>query len=135
MDWTYNEKTVDDDIRESYIGFVYRITNLVTNKKYIGKKLLTNTRTKKVPGKTRRKKTKVESNWKSYFGSNAVLLEDVKALGEDSFKREILMFCTTKGSLNYYEMKYQIEENALLSPEYYNEWIIVKVHRSHVKDL
>jgi Putative endonuclease segE, GIY-YIG domain len=132
--WYYNNQLVDDEsIDSKYIGFVYRITNLTNGKMYIGKKLLTNTRSKKVKGKTRKKRTKVESNWKSYFGSNKLLLDDVQLLGEDKFKREILMFCLSKGTLNYMEMKYQIDERVLESDQYYNDWIFVKVHRSHLK--
>jgi hypothetical protein len=131
--WLYEGKEVDGDIVEGYTGFVYRITNTVNGRKYIGKKLFKSTRTKKVKGKTRRKKTVTESNWKQYYGSNAELLEDVKKYGETSFKREIIALCKTKGTANYLEMKYQILEGVLESPEYYNGWISVKVHKSQIK--
>ena len=131
--WTYEGKEVDGDLVEGYTGFVYRITNTVNGRKYIGKKLFKSTRTKKVKGKTRRKKTVIESNWKQYYGSNAELLEDVEKYGETSFKREIIALCKTKGTANYLEMKYQILENALESPQYYNQWIAVKVHKSQIK--
>ena len=51
------------------IGFVYLITNLVNGKKYIGKKLFFSSKSKQVNGK--KKKTKVESDWRKYYGSNA----------------------------------------------------------------
>ena len=38
MQWTYKGKIVED-IPQEYIGFVYLITNLTNDKKYIGKKL------------------------------------------------------------------------------------------------
>lgn len=129
--WLYRGEEVGDDVLDKYIGFVYRITNLKTNRQYIGKKLLKKTRTRTIKG--RRRKVKSESDWRSYYGSNKVLIEDVKNLGEQNFKREILKFCTSKGAANYYELKYQIDENALESENYYNEWIIAKIHRSHIK--
>lgn len=51
-------------------GFVYVITNTVNGMKYIGKKLF----------KHRRNKKLVESDWRTYYGSNEKLLEDVKML-------------------------------------------------------
>ena len=129
--WLYNDQEFAEDMIDDNIGFVYIITNLSNNKKYIGKKLFKFSKTKKVNGK--KKKTKVESNWKSYFGSNEELLEDAKVLGEDNFKREILHLCKSKGTANYLEMKEQILHNALESNCYYNQWISVKVHRSHIK--
>ena len=38
MQWTYQGKIVEQ-ISEEYVGFVYLITNLTNDKKYIGKKL------------------------------------------------------------------------------------------------
>lgn len=130
--WTYQGREVTEDEIESHTGFVYLITNLTNNKKYVGKKLFKSTRTKTIKGK--RKKVKSDSDWRNYYGSNAILKEDVKRLGTENFKREILKLCKSKGTANYFEMKYQIQFEVLERPdEYYNEWIIVKVHRSHIK--
>ena len=130
--WTYQGREVTEDEIESHTGFVYLITNLTNNKKYVGKKLFKSTRTKTIKGK--RKKVKSDSDWRDYYGSNAILKEDVKLLGPENFKREILKLCKSKGTANYFEMKYQIQFEVLERPdEYYNEWIIVKVHRSHIK--
>lgn len=130
--WLFENKAVDSDIIDDYIGFVYCITNNVTGKKYIGKKLFKNTRRTKVKGQTRRKKTVKESDWKEYWGSNKVLQEDVNTLGEDNFERIILKLCKTKGECNYWEAKYQMQYEVLESDDWYNEWIMVKVHRSHI---
>ena len=130
--WLFENKEVDSDIIDDYIGFVYCITNDVTGKKYIGKKLFKNTRRTKVKGQTRRKKTVKESDWKEYWGSNKVLQEDVNTLGEDNFERIILKLCKTKGECNYWEAKYQMQYEVLESDSWYNEWIMVKVHRSHI---
>jgi len=131
--WLFENKAVDSDIIDNYIGFVYCITNNVTGKKYIGKKLFKNTRRTKVKGQTRRKKTVKESDWKEYWGSNKVLQEDVQTLGEDNFERIILKLCKTKGECNYWEAYYQFSCEVLLNPElWYNEHIQVRVHRSHI---
>ena len=54
--WLYNDKEIGDEDIEGYVSFVYRITNLETGKKYIGKKVLKTYQKKKVKGKTRKKK-------------------------------------------------------------------------------
>lgn len=131
--WYYNDKEIGDEDIEGYVSFVYRITNLETGRQYIGKKNFTKVRSKKVKGKTRRKKVKSASDWQEYFGSNLNLLADVEKLGRDRFKREILKLCKSKGTANYWEAWYQMNEKVLESDNYYNDWIMVKVHRSHIK--
>lgn len=133
--WLYNDKEIGDDDIEGYVSFVYRITNLENGKQYIGKKNFTKVRSKKVKGKTRRKRVKSESDWREYFGSNLTLLGDVEKLGRDRFKREILKLCKSKGTANYWEAKYQMQHEVLENPDlWYNDWIMVKVHRSHIKE-
>jgi hypothetical protein len=130
--WYYEGKEIGDEDIEDYVGFVYRISNLTNNKSYIGKKLFKSTRTKTLKGK--RKKVKSDSGWRDYYGSNALLKADVEALGPENFKREILKLCKSKGTCNYWEMKYQIQHEVLESDQWYNDWIMVKVHRSHIKN-
>ena len=133
--WYYEGKEIGDDEIEGYASFVYRITNLETGKKYLGKKIFKSIQRKKVKGKTRRKKVEKESDWKSYYGSNKLLQEDVERLGPDRFRREILKLCKTRGTASYWEAKYQMLEEVLEKPEeWYNEWVMCKVHRSHIKD-
>jgi hypothetical protein len=129
--WLYDDKPVDEPELENYIGFVYVIENKTDNRMYIGKKLLKFKRTKKIKG--RNKKVSVDSDWKKYWGSNKNLQEDVLELGEDKFQRKILRLCKSKGEMNYYEAKYQFELGVLESDQYYNDAIMVKVHRSHIK--
>jgi hypothetical protein len=131
--WLYEGQAVDSEILEEYFGFVYNITNIISNKRYIGKKLLKRTKTKQVKGK--KKRSLVESDWKSYYGSNKELQDDVSSLGADNFKREILRLCKSKGECNYFEAKYQFELQVLESEDYYNNWIQVKVHKSHLNKL
>ena len=131
--WLHSDTIIDSDIIDNYVGFVYEITNLTNNRRYIGKKLLKRTKTKQVKGK--KKKSLVESDWKTYYGSNKELQEDVTQMGASNFKREILRFCKTKGECNYFEAKYQFDLRVLEREEFYNCWIQLKVHKSHLKNL
>jgi hypothetical protein len=133
LNWLYKEKTfTEEEIKENY-GFVYCITNLLTNKKYIGKKFFYSSKTKQVKGK--KKRLKVPSDWPSYYGSNAELLNDVKQNGKESFKREIIHLCKTKGECGYLEAKEQFTQCVLENDDYYNTWIMVRVRKSHIKGL
>ena len=129
--WLYQGKEINEDQIDDYTGFVYLITNLTNNRRYIGKKLFKSTRTKVIKGK--RKKVRKDSDWRDYYGSNAALKEDVASLGPENFTREILHLCKSKGTANYLEMKEQIDRRVLESDQWYNDWIMVKVHRSHIK--
>ena len=131
--WLHNDTSIDSDIIDEYVGFVYEITNLTNKRRYIGKKLLKRTKTKQVKGK--KKRSLVESDWKTYYGSNKELQEDVIQMGASNFKREILRLCKTKGECNYFEAKYQFDLRVLESEEFYNCWIQLKVHKSHLKNL
>jgi hypothetical protein len=127
--WLYNNE-IFEQIPEGIVGFVYCITNLTNNKKYIGKKNFYFSRTKTVKGK--KKRTKVESDWRDYYGSNKELNADVDLFGKEHFKREILKLCISKGEFGYYEAKYQFENNVLESDEYYNSWIMCRIHKKHL---
>ena len=115
MKWQYNGSDFDE-VPKGMEGFVYLITNLVNNKKYIGKKHFW---TRQKNKKTGRRKTE-ESDWKSYFSSSDDLKADVKVLGEDKFLREILYLCPHKKSMSYYETYEQFTRNVLMNEEYYN---------------
>lgn len=129
--WLYNDKQINEIELEDYIGFVYIITRLDNNKKYIGKKLLKFKRTKKLKGK--KKKFLIDSDWQTYWGSNKVLLQELSEFGESLFKREIVKLCRTRGECNYHEAKLQFENNVLENDMWYNDWIMCKIHKSHVK--
>ena len=139
MSWYYNDAIVES-IEEEYIGFVYIITNLTNNRKYIGKKLAkfakTTVRTVKLKNGNKKKKRirgKIESDWRDYYGSNDELQADVIKLGADNFRREILYFCKTKAECSYVEAREQFSRRVLESDEYYNGQIAVRVHGSHIK--
>lgn len=140
MTWLYNDAEFGSEqaqaaIDAGYIGFVYEITDASNGKKYIGKKLLTSK--KKLPplkGKTRKRVKITQSDWEKYYGSS----ETVKTLVEtrkSDFNRKILYLCKTKGELSYMEAKEQFDREVLLSDDFYNEFIGVKIHSAHVKNL
>ena len=133
--WYYENKLYDEAPKE-YMGFVYLITDLTTNRKYIGKKLFWNTRKlKPLKGKTRRRIQVVESNWKVYYGSNEELQQLVENSDASRFEREILHLCAKKGIMGYLEAREQFDRNVLLSDEYYNNFIGCKIHGKHVAGL
>src|ERR1700761_6028646 len=126
----YQGKIVTLEMIEGYAGFCYLITNKLSGKKYVGKKLLEFKRRKKVKGKTRRKVVTFESDWKTYYGSSKELCEDVKIHGEENFIREILRFCSTKSECNYHEAREILVRDAIILDSYYNAWLSVRVHNS-----
>ncbi len=127
MLWTYKGNTIEE-IPEGYIGFVYLITNLTNNRKYIGKKLAQFKKSKPpLKGKKLRRRFIVESDWKDYWSSSDNLKADVEALGKDKFTREILYWCTSKAELSYLEAKEQFDRRVLETDEYYNGIINVRV--------
>lgn len=127
--WTYRGAVFDD--AEEWDSFVYLITNTATGKRYIGKKTLVSRKTKVVKGK--KKKTKIESTWRNYYGSSAALLSDIDTYGKESFTREILHLCGNRGTANYLEAKEIFVRCVLESDGWYNDWVAIKVSRSHVK--
>ena len=133
LNWIYKEQDFTEDMIGEDYGFVYIITNLVTSKKYIGKKFFYSSRTKQVKGK--KKKIKVPSDWQTYYGSNEELKKDVIIHGKESFRREIVHLCKSKGVCGYLEAKEQFINGALESDNYYNSWIMVRVRKSHIKGL
>ena len=119
-----------------WYGFVYEITNLATNKKYIGKKFFWKAKTLPITkSRKRRKRLKVESDWRDYFGSNRYLKEDVATMGPEGFHRRILVLCKSKGECAYMEAKIQFEKEVLLKEDYYNGIIQCRVGAQTVKNL
>ncbi len=131
MSWLYEDKEFTDV--EDYYGFIYLIENMVNGKKYIGRKFLTKAGYKTVKGK--RKKIRVESDWRDYYGSSNSLKEDIDLYGKDSFRRTILRLCKSRGECNYFETKYIFDNDAILDPNFYNSWVSCKIQASHVKAL
>jgi hypothetical protein len=131
-DWIYDGKPISPEFLFGYYGFVYEIENVLTGRKYIGKKLLWFKKTKMVKGK--KKRYLKESDWRTYWGSNNALLEDIEKHGEQNFKRTILCWCKSKGECSYMEAKYQFERSVLIDSAYYNDLIRCRIHSKHIKD-
>ena len=127
MSWTYQGKEITE-IPDGYEGFVYLITNLTNNQKYIGKKLAKFKTTKPpLKGKKNKRRGYKESDWQTYWGSSDRLNADVAALGEDNFTREILYLCKGRGEMSYIEAREQFDRRVLETDEYYNGIINVRV--------
>jgi superfamily II DNA/RNA helicase len=137
--WLYNNEQITE-LPEDCVGFVYLITNLTSNRKYIGKKLAkfskTSYKTVTLKNGTKKKKkikSKIDSDWLEYYGSSIELNKDVELLGEDNFRREILFFCKSKAECSYIEAREQFTRRVLESDEFYNGQISCRIHGSHIK--
>lgn len=149
--WIYNDLPFDDSlIPETALGFIYKISRISDGKAYIGRKLIyfkkTSVKTlyrklkKGETGKGQKYKKKttslVHSDWREYWGSSERLMTDIELLGINSFKREILFFCKSKGELSYTEARTQMDMRVLEHQDrFYNGQIMVRVHHSHIAKL
>ena len=138
MTWLYQDTPVET-LLEECVGFVYLITNNLSGRKYIGKKLAKFSKTaykivKQKNGIKKRKKirSKVDSDWREYYGSSPELTADIITLGTENFSREILFYCKSKSECSYVEAREQFERKVLESTDYYNGHIQVRVHKSHI---
>lgn len=136
--WLYNNQELTE-LPEDCVGFVYLITNLTNNRKYIGKKLAkfarTTTKTVTLKNGTKKKKkvrSKIDSDWMDYYGSSNELNKDVESLGKGNFTREILFFCKSKAECSYIEAREQFTRRVLESTDYYNNNIMCRIHGSHI---
>ena len=138
MTWLYNNTPIEQ-LPDDCIGFVYLITNLTNDRKYVGKKLAkfskTSVKTVTLKNGTKKKKkirSKIDSDWMDYYGSSNELSKDIEALGKDNFRREILFYCKSKAECSYIEAREQFERRVLETTEYYNNNIMCRIHGSHI---
>jgi hypothetical protein len=144
MNWIYKKNEIEDisHFPNNTYGFIYNITHTLTNKSYIGKKVLYHNKKIKLTKKDlelyegvvgRRPSYKLaiaESDWKKYWGSNKTLLELLKTEPKENFKREILITCPNKKLLTYYETQTLFVYRVLEEPDlYFNDNILGKFFR------
>ena len=130
MIWTHNNREFTGDGIGEYFGMVYLITNTKTGRRYVGKKFFTKAARRQVKGKS--KKVRIASDWEKYFGSNKVIQEEVKTLGEDVFKREILHLCKSRSECSYWETWEIFNRDALRTDDYYNDWVSCRIRKAHL---
>ena len=138
MTWLYETSEINQ-LPDDCVGIVYLFTNLLSGRKYIGKKLAkfskTTQKTVKLKNGTKKKKkirTKIDSDWQTYYGSSPELLRDIELLGSENFSREILYYCKSKAECSYIEAREQFQRRVLESTDYYNGIINCRIHGSHI---
>ena len=139
MNWYYKGAIVTE-LPEDCVGFVYLISCNTTGRLYVGKKLAkfsrTTYKTVKLKNGTKKKKkirSKIDSDWQTYWSSSDELKKDIESLGQENFTREILFYCKSKSECTYIEARTQFERKVLESDEYYNGQISCRIHQSHIK--
>jgi hypothetical protein len=136
MTWYYKNEIFapSEETLSEYVGFVYLVTERDTNMKYVGKKLFHRRKTLPITKtRKRRKKVLVESDWRTYYGSNEKIQSLVEERGGEAFDREILYLCQSKGDCSYLEAKEQFNRDVLLRDDYYNGIINCKISSKHLK--
>lgn len=122
-DWQYQGKPYTQ-AQPAHAGFVYLIHDTHNNRFYIGKKLFWTTR--KLPplkGKQNKRHRRVDSDWRTYWGSSRNLQQQIDLLGQSLFTRTILVLCKTKTDMAYHETRLQIENRVLFRDDFYNDFI------------
>jgi hypothetical protein len=143
--WFYKRQVITEiaEFPENAYGFIYKITKVDDGKFYIGRKNLISERNKPLTKKElsehtgkgkkpTKKKVVSESDWKTYYGSNAALKADVKELGKEAFVREILHICTHKKQMTYQELRHQLINGCLESTNCYVDNILGKFWRKDI---
>lgn len=132
--WYYNDKEFTEEDIKDFTGFVYLITELDTNKKYIGQKIFFNKVAKKpLKGKKNRRISKKYSNWQEYFGSSEELKIQVEEKGVSNYRRIIIRLCKSKAEMNYHEAREIFVRDALLKEDYYNSWVSCRINSNQLK--
>lgn len=119
MDWLFKGESITDEmIPKGAIGFIYLITHTTSGRKYIGRKLLTKAHRRQQNKKIIR--SRVESDWRSYWSSSPELLKLIEQEGTDNFVREVLLFAENKSALMYLEEKFQYGLGVLENDGWFN---------------
>ena len=144
--WKYNKKWIkslrDIPKDKEYDHFIYKITNKVNGKFYIGKKILYNKQRVKLSKKKKkelntRKIFEInvrESDWLNYYGSSKDLLYDISVLGTDKFDKEIIKFVKGKKAATAWEIYYIIKTDSLLIENSYNGNLLGRIYKKDFLD-
>lgn len=132
----------DIPVPKSAMGFIYLITckavidGKINNRKYIGKKqILSKQKKKPLKGKINKRSTIKETDWKTYCSSSNQLQTLITEHGIESFEFRIIRFCNSKSELAYYEAKEQFDRDALLSDEYLNGIVNLRIAKIRIDPL
>jgi hypothetical protein len=130
--WNYKGQVIKsrEDLPADAVGFVYRILNRRTEQIYIGKKILLNKRTRPpLKGYKRKRVDYIESNWKTYTGSNS----ETKQWKIEDCYREIMYICFNRTMMSYRETMLQFQYNVLENDDYINDNILGKYYKKKIK--
>lgn len=144
MSWIYGSETItrSDQFPSWAIGFVYMITNLDTNRSYIGRKTFRSRRKRNfgkrevaaMKDKRLKKYEYVEKEvkgWVEYTGSCDELNEHV-ARG-DRIRKVILSLCATRKEISYRETEALFSHSVLESDRWYNRNIMSKFFSADIE--
>lgn len=137
--WHYKDKVIEsiEDMPKGTFGFIYEVLHIPSGRRYIGKKVLEFNRTlPPLKGTKRKRKVVKESDWKTYYGSHKEIKDLINENKQDEFRREILMYVSSKKLLTYYETKFLFIKE-VLEPNgnsYINDNILAKFYRKDFRN-
>ena len=143
--WKYKDNVISDisEVPEGAFGFVYEVSHLPSNKRYVGRKQLISVTTKALGKKelaeltdkraSKKKKVQKESDWKTYYGSHSTIKELIKEGKQEEFERTIIEFAFSPKHLTYLETKYLFSLGVLENGDvYFNDNILGKFFRKDI---
>lgn len=134
MSWYLDGNVFTEEQIENHIGFIYEIEEISTGRKYIGQKVFFNKVTKNpLKGKVNKRRSKKQSDWLEYYGSNDELKKAIEENGTENYKRSIIRLCKSKAEMNYWESFLIFNTHALLKEEYFNSWIKTRINSNQLK--
>lgn len=126
---------------EKPFAYIYKITNLLDGRIYVGKKQLMFSHKKKLSKKAKKlpenkgkriTRVDVDGGWEKYWGSCKDLTVDIKKLGIHNFKKEILQTVYNRSQATYFEVWWQIHLNVLTTTLSYNNWLKATVYKNRL---
>ena len=129
INWFFQGKEIKsiNNCEPNALGFIYEITNLSNNKRYLGRKTI---RKPNYTSGVNKGKSKGNYVFTNYCGSSKSLLEDIK--NGDVYKKEIIRWCYSKAELTYYESQAIYCSDSLIREDFYNFWCKATVYSKHL---